>query len=30
VLGVFHAMLEEIERQQNGGAPPKGGGCTIS
>lgn len=30
VLGVFHAMLEEIEKQQNGGQKPGGGGCTVS
>ena len=31
VLGVFHAVLEEIEKQQNGGQKPGGsGGCTVS
>lgn len=30
VLGVFHAMLDEIDKQQNGGQETKGGGCIIS
>lgn len=30
VQGVFHAMIDEIEKLQNGGNQPKGGGCSIS